>query len=182
MKASVEDLGQHEDEAGILRTRDYFHSLIRDEKTNKGIPSERIVIGGFSQGGSISIISGLSCPTKLGGIFALSSYLPLRDKAMDMIPSDNPNKDTNIFMGHGIDDPLVKFDWGVKTAEKLMEWGYTVDFHGYPYVPIPYFASFTLTCRCSGLDHSANIREMDDFEEYLAKVLPPVGDRQQSQP
>jgi predicted esterase len=133
MKTSIEDLGREEDGAGILRTRDYFHTLIRDEKTHKGIPSERIVLGGFSQGGAISILSGLSCPTKLGGIFALSGYLPTRDKVKEMVPSDNPNKDTKIFMGHGVDDPLVKFDWGAKTAETLKEWGYSVEFHGYPY-------------------------------------------------
>ncbi|KAH0559880.1 hypothetical protein GP486_003600 [Trichoglossum hirsutum] len=161
---SIEDLSQKEDEAGILKTRDYFHTLISDEKTKKGIPSERIVIGGFSQGGAISVLSGLSCPTKLGGIFALSSYLPLRDKAKGMVPIDNPNKDTRIFMGHGVNDPLVKFDWGAKTAEILKEWGYSVEFHSY-----------------HGLDHSANLIELDDLEKYLAEMLPPTADGQSSE-
>ncbi|KAH0538222.1 hypothetical protein FGG08_005191 [Glutinoglossum americanum] len=163
---SVEDLSREEDEEGILRCRDYFHSLIRDETTNKGIPSERIVIGGFSQGGAITLLSGVSCPTKLGGIFGLSSYLPLRDKLKDMIPSDNPNSNTKIFMAHGMEDPLVRYDWGIKTGEKLTELGYTVDFRGYA---------------CSGLDHSADVRELDHFENYLAEVLPPTKDDQLSE-
>ena len=133
METTVDDLAEVEDEAGILRTRDYFHSLIRDEKA-KGIASERIVVGGFSQGAAINLLSGVTYPTKLGGIFLLSGYMPLRYKIEGMIPSDNPNKDTKIFMGHGKADPLVKYEWGVKTAEKLRELGYTVDFNGYPYV------------------------------------------------
>jgi predicted esterase len=133
VKRTVDDLAEVEDEAGMLRARDYFHSLIRDERA-KGIASERIVVGGFSQGASIALLSGVTSPTKLGGIFLLSGYLPLRRKIEGMIPSGNPNKDTKIFMGHGEADPLIRYEWGVKTAEKLRELGYTVDFNGYPYV------------------------------------------------
>ncbi|KAI9786455.1 MAG: hypothetical protein M1839_006915 [Geoglossum umbratile] len=161
---TVDDLARDEDEEGMLRTRDYFHSLIRDEK-DKGVASERIVVGGFSQGASISLLYGATCPTKLGGIFMLSGYLPLRYKIKDLIPNNNPNKDTKIFMGHGEDDPLVQYDWGVKTAESLKEWGYVVDFHGY-----------------SGLEHSASPQEMNDFEAFLAEALPPVGSGQHSEP
>ena len=185
MKKSIDDLAQDEDVAGLLRTRDYFHSLIRDEKA-KGIASERIVVGGFSQGGSIAILSGFTCPTKLGGIFSLSGYLSLRHKMKDLIPNDNPNKDTKIFMGHGENDFMVQYELGVQTAEKLKEWGYIVDFHGYPYVPTPNCSAVgfnhALTCiSCSELDHSASPQEMNDFEDFLTEVLPPVGGGQHSE-
>lgn len=125
------DLLAHEDETGILRSREYFHNLITTE-VDGGIPSNRIVLGGFSQGGSISLISGVTCPTKLGGIFGLSSYLLLHNKIKELTPGDNPNKDTPIFMGHGDRDPLVLPQWGMLTAQTLKQMGWRVDLKMYP--------------------------------------------------
>lgn len=154
---AVKEMEGGEDEAGIVRSQQYVHSLIRAEAVEKGISSNRIVLGGFSQGGSISILSGLTSPVQLGGIFALSSYLLLRGKIRDMVPTDISNKETPIFLGHGDVDPLVKYEWGKMTAEKLKEWGWNVDFRTY-----------------HNLAHSADPLEIDDLETYLAKVLPPV--------
>lgn len=50
------------------------------------------------------------------------------------MPAQNPNKDTPIFMGHGDADQVVRYEWGKRTAEKLKEWGWTVDFRRYQYV------------------------------------------------
>lgn len=88
---SFEDIKQREDEPGIVKSQAYLHSLIAGE-IEKGIPSERIVLGGFSQGGAMSIFSGLTCPQRLGGIFGLSCYLLLQGKVKEMIPAENPNK------------------------------------------------------------------------------------------
>lgn len=88
---SFDDIKRTEDEAGIVKSKDYLHSLIATE-IEKGIPSERIVLGGFSQGGAMSIFSGVTCPTRLGGIFGLSCYLLLQGKVKDMVPKENPNK------------------------------------------------------------------------------------------
>jgi predicted esterase len=128
------DIQGPQDEAGILKSRDYFHGLIEKE-IQGGIPSNRIVIGGFSQGGAMSLFSGITCPTKLGGIFGLSCYLLLHNKVKDLVPAENPNKITPIFMGHGARDPLIRPAWGQLTASKLKEFGYTVNLKIYPYVP-----------------------------------------------
>lgn len=130
-QTAFDDLQQGQDEAGILKSRDYFHGLIKEE-IDGGIPSNRIAIGGFSQGGAMSLFSGVTCKTKLGGIFGLSCYMLLHEKLQSMVPSDNPNKDTPIFMGHGDSDPLVRPQWGIKTADILKEWGYKVDLKMYP--------------------------------------------------
>lgn len=143
-----------EDEPGITRTQQVFHGLIAEEIKN-GIPSERIVLGGFSQGGAMSLLSGVTCPTKLGGIFGLSCYLLLQGKLKDMVPSDAPNQKTPIFIGHGDADPVVKYQWGAATAEKLKSWGYEVDFKTY-----------------RGLPHSAAPEEIDDLEKYLKERIP----------
>jgi predicted esterase len=127
------NLNGEQDETGILKSREYFHGLIKQE-IDGGIPSERIVIGGFSQGGAMSLITGITSPTKLGGIFGLSCYLLLHNKVRDLVPADNPNKDTPIFMGHGTNDPLILPRWGEMTANFLKEWGWKVDLKMYPYV------------------------------------------------
>lgn len=88
---SFDDIKQNEDETGIVKSQTYLHGLVAAE-IEKGIPSERIVLGGFSQGGAMSIFSGITCPTKLGGIFGLSCYLLLQGKVKDMVPKENPNK------------------------------------------------------------------------------------------
>jgi predicted esterase len=80
----------------------------------------------------MSLFSGVTCQSKLGGIFGLSCYLLLHSKLKSFVPSDSPNKDTPIFMGHGDRDPLVRPEWGRKTADILKEWGWKVDLKMYP--------------------------------------------------
>ncbi|KAF2097773.1 acyl-protein thioesteras-like protein 1 [Rhizodiscina lignyota] len=147
-----------EDEAGILRSRVTLHSLVNAE-IEKGIPAHRIILGGFSQGGAMALLSGLTYEKKLGGVFGLSCYLLLKEKLRDIVPAENPNKETRIFMGHGDQDPVVQYQWGKNTAETLKEWGWDVDFKTYP-----------------GLTHSADPEEIDDLENYILRVVPPLGD------
>ncbi|KAE9992783.1 hypothetical protein Vi05172_g13037 [Venturia inaequalis] len=156
---SLSAISQAEDEAGITRTQAYFHSLIADE-ASKGIPTERIVLGGFSQGGAMSLFAGLTAPSKLGGIFGLSCYMLLQGKLKDKIAeSGSANNTTKIFMGHGDADQVVRYDWGKTTADKLKEWGHEVDFKTYKNLP-----------------HSADPAEIDDLEAFLNQVIPAQGD------
>ncbi|KAI4176884.1 MAG: hypothetical protein LQ343_000741 [Gyalolechia ehrenbergii] len=159
------DLAQQQDQPGILKSRDYFHSLIKAE-IDKGIPSSRIILGipslsrGFSQGGSISIFAGLTSPHPLAGIFGLSSYLLLGDSlATYLTPQIKAaNSSTPIFMGHGDSDQLVKVEWGQQTANRLKALGWRVDFNIY-----------------KGLQHNADPKEMDDLETWLRERLPAQG-------
>lgn len=68
-----------EDEEGIRRAAEMVHSLIAEEVA-AGIPTKRIVLGGFSQGGALAIYSALTFPEPLAGIIALSAWLPLHQK------------------------------------------------------------------------------------------------------
>lgn len=149
-----------EDEPGIIRSRNLFHELIQKE-VDSGIPSTRIVLGGFSQGGAMSLLSGVTAPHKLGGIFGLSCYLLLQGKIRDMVPAESPNKDTPIFMGHGDADPVVKYAWGLATAKTLKDWDWDVTFKTY-----------------HGLPHSAAPEEIEDLEVYLNGRIPPLGEKQ----
>ncbi|KAG0651691.1 Acyl-thioesterase 1 [Hyphodiscus hymeniophilus] len=153
------DIQAGQDEPGILKSQTYFHGLIKSE-VDSGIPSNRIVIGGFSQGGAMSIFSGITAPQKLGGIFGLSSYLLLHNKVKEFVGAENVNKDTKIFMGHGTEDPLIKPQWGRMTAEILKKEGWSVELKMYP-----------------GLEHSADPDEIDDVEKFLDETIPPLGDK-----
>ncbi|ETI23157.1 hypothetical protein G647_04954 [Cladophialophora carrionii CBS 160.54] len=150
------DLKQAHDEPGILRSRITFTKLITDE-IEAGIPSNRIILGGFSQGGAMSLFTGVTTPHKLGGVFGLSCYLVLGDKIKDFAKEANEaNKDTPFFMGHGDADEVVKYTWGQQTAEVLRkELGHKVEFKTY-----------------RGLPHSAVPEEIDDLEEFIKKCLP----------
>src|SRR5256885_6105360 len=70
--------GVPHDEVGIRASDVEVRALIQREN-QRGIPTNRIVLGGFSQGGAISLFSGPRYPEKLAGIMALSCYLLLED-------------------------------------------------------------------------------------------------------
>lgn len=123
-----------QDEAGILRSRDYFNTLIK-EQTDKGIKPSRIVLGGFSQGGAMSVFTGLTNKEKLGGVFGLSCYLLLSDRIKNYTPEDWPNKNTPFFLAHGEEDEVVQYQFGEQSAKMLKEMGLdNVEFNTYRYV------------------------------------------------
>jgi lysophospholipase-1 len=68
-----------EDEVGMLRSSRQINELISAE-IDAGVNPSRIVLGGFSQGGAMSLLTGLTSERKLGGVAALSAWLPLRKK------------------------------------------------------------------------------------------------------
>ncbi|KAH7305489.1 acyl-protein thioesterase 1 [Stachybotrys elegans] len=114
-----------EDAPGILRSQSYINSLVQAEISN-GIPSERIVLGGFSQGGAMSLFSGLTSAVKLAGIIGMSAWLPLSGSFKSHLPADNLNKATPVLMAHGDMDPVVRFEWANESQKLLSSEGYDV--------------------------------------------------------
>ncbi|KAJ5557111.1 Phospholipase/carboxylesterase [Penicillium frequentans] len=151
----IQESVRTQDEPGILRSREYFNTLIKEE-IDKGIKPSRIVLGGFSQGGAMSVFSGITGKEKLGGVFGLSCYLLLSDRIKNYIPEGFPNKETPFFLAHGKDDGVVKFEFGEKSYDMVKELGVQdVAFHSY-----------------ADLGHSADPEEINDLEKFLEKVLP----------
>ncbi|KAL2846213.1 acyl-protein thioesterase 1 [Aspergillus pseudodeflectus] len=147
---------KNQDEAGILKSRDYFNTLIK-EQVDKGIKPSRIVLGGFSQGGAMSLFSGITNPEKLGGVFGLSCYMLLSDRIKNYVPENWPNKKTPFFIAHGTEDDVVPHEFGKRSAELAKELGLEdVTFNSYPY-----------------LQHSADPLEIEDLEKFLNKTIPP---------
>ncbi len=116
------------DIAGVYRSADLIAPLIQQE-IDKGIPPERILLAGFSQGGAIALHVGLRYPHKLAGIMALSTYLP----TIDQLPSEGSTagKATPLFMAHGILDAVIAIEAGKSTFERLSLLGYQIEWHDY---------------------------------------------------
>lgn len=123
------DLTAREDAEGIEASREAVEALIARE-INRGIAEARIVVAGFSQGGAIALYCGLRYPARLGGIMALSTYLPLRDTLTTQASA--ANRDIPIFMAHGSTDPVVAPQLGRASRDILQQQGYTIEWRAYP--------------------------------------------------
>ena len=125
---SLEDLSS-EDEIGIPHTQQSINELIEQEIA-QGIPSGNIILAGFSQGGAMALYAGLRYSKPLGGILALSTYLPLADKLPE--EASKANQHVPIFMAHGDADLVLPFILGHQTAQRLKQLNYSIEWHDYP--------------------------------------------------
>ena len=120
--------GGPEDEAGIRASEGLLKELISQER-KKGIAPKSIVLAGFSQGGAIVLQTGLRYPERLGGIVALSTYLPLHEKLNEASPA---NRDVPIFMAHGTYDDIIPLAKAQASKDLLVKAGYPVEWRTYP--------------------------------------------------
>lgn len=139
-----------QDAAGIRESAEGLRALVAREG-ERGVPAERVVLAGFSQGGAIVLHEGLRHPQRLGGLVALSTYLPLdQSLAAEAHPA---NAAVPIFMAHGTLDPTVPFALGDGTRRLLLESGYDVRFRTYP------------------MGHSVCLEEVADISAFLQEAL-----------
>jgi len=100
-------------------------------EVSRGTPRQRIILAGFSQGGAVTLAAGLRSREALGGLVALSTYVPSsHDKARAALV-DGANRQP-LFMAHGSQDPVVPFQAGQQGAALLRELGFDVEWHAYP--------------------------------------------------
>ncbi|CAH0546431.1 unnamed protein product [Brassicogethes aeneus] len=104
-----------EDDDGIRSATKQIHGLIENE-IKAGIAANRIVLGGFSQGGALALYSALCFPQKLAGVVALSCWLPLRKSFPGAMKTSN---ELSVLQCHGDCDPVVPYKWGQMTASVL---------------------------------------------------------------
>ncbi|XP_024150993.1 acyl-protein thioesterase 2 [Oryzias melastigma] len=144
-----------EDESGIKRAAENIKAIIEHEARN-GIPSNRIILGGFSQGGALSLYTALTCQHPLAGVVALSCWLPLHKS----FPSASGcNKNLPIMQCHGDMDAMIPRQFGAMTAEKLK------------FIVNPQMVTFK---SYPGLGHSSCPEEMAAVKEFIEKHLPRV--------
>ena len=144
------DLGRQEDEAGLRQSQADIEALIAHE-TARGMPANRIVVAGFSQGCAMALMVGLRHAHKLAGIVCMSGYLPLADKT----PTERSTacQDVPVFMGHGTRDGVVLLARATASRDALQALGYQVEWHDYP------------------MEHSVCPQEITDLENWLNRVL-----------
>jgi phospholipase/carboxylesterase len=147
---SAAEIHAQQDAAGIRASQAEIEKLIAQEK-QRGIAAENIFLAGFSQGGAIVLQTGLRHAERLGGILALSTYLPLAETLVD--EANEAAKGTPIFMAHGRSDPIVSYQLGKSSAEKLSGLGYHVEWHEY------------------AMPHSVCMEEVGDIGAWLAQRL-----------
>jgi phospholipase/carboxylesterase len=140
------------DIAGIYQSAKLVESLIERE-INKGIPSQNIMLAGFSQGGVIALHLGLRYAHKLAGIIALSANLPTIEQLKT--ERSTANQTTPIFMAHGILDSVVDIEKGKTVFDALHAMKYDIIWHDYV------------------MEHSVCVEELEHLSSFINNIFIP---------
>lgn len=144
------DLANRADEAGVEESITQVEALVAREVA-RGIPRDRILLAGFSQGGAIALATGLRSSEPFAGLIALSTYLPVAHKAESwLLPGAAAQP---LFMAHGSQDPVVPCTAGEQSAALLRKLGFSVDWHQYP------------------MPHAVCAEEINDLGDWMERRL-----------
>jgi len=144
------DLRRDQDQQGIENSAERIKALL-DNEIAMGRDPGQIVLAGFSQGGAMALHTGLRYERRLAGIMALSCYLLFAEQIDEL---ENPaTAGMEIFMAHGVHDPVVPYSVGKKAARELRDLAYQVEWHPYP------------------VQHSVCIEEITDISRWLSRVF-----------
>ncbi len=141
---------QREDEAGLRESQALVEELLAREKA-RGIPADRIVLAGFSQGGAMTLMTGLRHGERLAGLVGLSGYLPLAARAE--AERHATNRDVPIFLAHGTADPVIPINRARAARDSLVAMGHDVEWHEY------------------AMPHSVCAEEIRDLQRWLLARL-----------
>ena len=143
-------LNDPHDEKGIKESEQLLFLLLQDIFAS-GIPSNRVILMGFSQGGALALHTALRFPQTLGGVASLSAYLPLAS----LLPQERhaANATIPIFIAHGMADPVVPYLMGLHACQQLENLGYQVQWHAYPIL------------------HTVCLPELADISHWIQRIL-----------
>jgi len=144
------DFNSRADLSGVLESASQVEALIQ-EQVDKGIPTNRIVLAGFSQGGVIALHLAPRFTHKLAGVLALSTYMCepnlLANEATEI------NRDIPIMMAHGDQDEVVPIFMGNAAYKTLTDNGFNATWQTYT------------------MQHNVCMQELNDISAWLQKVL-----------
>ncbi len=144
------DASDAEDAEGVQESRHLISQLVEMEKA-RGVPSDKIILAGFSQGCAMALHTALCSPEKMGGVIGLSGYIPLIKQFPE---SRTPvNQDTPVFLAHGIHDEVVPFSRAESAHDLLRKLNYNVEWHDYP------------------ITHTLSMEELNDISAWLRRIL-----------
>lgn len=144
------DFNQRADVEGVLESAEQVEELIQAEM-DKGIPSERILLAGFSQGGVIALHLGTRFAKPLAGIIALSTYMSEPEKLAS--EASGENKSTPVFCAHGQQDDVVPMFLGHAAYKVLEQNGYDVQWKEYV------------------MQHNVCLPQLQDISQWLSARL-----------
>jgi len=147
----LEGNSRQADEKGVRASQAAIGALIEEETSGNGTPVGNIVLAGFSQGGAIALQTALRYRQKLGGVMALSCYLPLAESLAHEGAAEN--RATPIFLAHGTQDQVVPYAMGKRSRDLLEQAGYPIEWHEYP------------------MQHSVSLEEIRDIGAWLKRVI-----------
>lgn len=120
-----------------------------DREIERGIPSEKIILAGFSQGGAVVYQCGLTYTKPLAGILALSTYFATAES----IDTHEANNDIPVHIFHGTKDPVVPEILGQQARDVLKHMGYKCTYRTYP------------------MEHSVVMEEITDLGKEIVALL-----------
>ncbi|CEK09495.1 carboxylesterase/phospholipase [Legionella hackeliae] len=144
------DLGftRKEDKEGILISEEQILKAVQTQ-IEQGMTSDKIFLAGFSQGGAMALHTALQMTRPLGGVIALSSYLPLASECKPSLASNTP-----MFLGYGAYDTIVLPAWSKLTIDWLSAHSYrNLSWHEYP------------------MEHSICMEEVKDLSLWLGELI-----------
>ncbi|WVQ93102.1 hypothetical protein IAU59_000166 [Kwoniella sp. CBS 9459] len=155
---------RYDDEKGILSSIAAVDDLIQKE-IDAGIPENKIILGGFSQGGVVSILTALTSKRKLGGVIGLSTWVAINHKVEELKSAHAA--ETPIFWGHGTADPVVNYEYGQESVQLLTKK------LGFPLLPSCQtfgrpgirFESY------KGMPHSSCPEEIEHMKAWITEAL-----------
>ncbi|XP_068618787.1 lysophospholipase-like protein 1 [Battus philenor] len=138
----------------IAKIETQVRDLIKSEN-DAGIPTNRIIVGGFSMGGALSFYTGYKWEKDLAGVFAFSSFLNNKSVVYQDLGNSGGSRLPPLLQLHGDIDDLVELSWGQRTFEELKKLGVTGEFHV-----------------MERLGHSINKKGMHLIRDWIEKLLP----------
>jgi len=123
--------------------------LLVDREIDRGIPGDRIVIAGFSQGGAVAYQAALTYLQPVAGLLCMSTYFATRQT----ITPNSANRKLPIFICHGTADPMVPERMGRDALQDLTARGYPVEYKAYP------------------MAHEVCAAQIADISRWLQRVL-----------
>ncbi len=142
------DMERKIDSDQIIASADAVIALVEREIA-AGIPSSRIVLAGFSQGGAVCYQAALSYDKPLAGLMAMSTYFATHKNIL----VTEANKSLPVHLFHGIHDSMVPEAMGKHALEALKALGYEPQYKTYP------------------MDHEVCPKEVRDISAFLQRVL-----------
>ena len=136
----------HDIETSANYVRDFI-----DQEMARGIPSHKIILAGFSQGGVVALHTAIRCEHRLAGVVALSTYLN------DFASAEQALCDSNlaipILMAHGSYDQVIPISRAATSRENLIRLGFDVRWFDYP------------------MEHQVCLEEITEISAFFQEVL-----------